>query len=149
MKKFNWGNGIFLAVTLFIIATLSVVSYIISLDFYLVSNNHYEEGVKYQETIDNKTRAANLENPVIVLFDEGTTSIKLIFPDEVLGDSLSGNITFYRPNNPNLDKKYNLSLNTEGLQTIPVGDFEKGRWRLSVEWEADSLTYLEEKNIFI
>lgn len=149
MKKFNWGSGIILAVTLFIIATLSVVSYIISLDFYLVSNNHYEEGVKYQETIDNKMRAENLDNPVIVLFDEGTTSIKLIFPNDILTDSLSGNVIFYRPNNPDLDKKYKLSLNTEGLQTIPVGDFEKGRWRLSVEWKADSLTYLEEKSIFI
>jgi nitrogen fixation protein FixH len=149
MKKFNWGTGIVLAVTLFIIATLSVVSYIISLDFYLVSNNHYEEGVEYQQTIDNKNRAQNLEKPVVVLFDEGSTSIKLIFPQEILSDSLSGDVTFYRPNNPELDRKYKLSLDTQGLQTIPVGDFEKGRWKLSVEWEADSLSYLEEKNIFI
>jgi nitrogen fixation protein FixH len=149
MKKFNWGTGIVLAVTLFIIATLSVVSYIISLDFYLVSNNHYEEGVEYQQTIDNKKRAESLENPVLVLFDEGSTSIKLIFPEEILSDSLTGNVTFYRPNNPDLDRKYKLSLNTAGLQTIPVSDFEKGRWKLSVEWNVDSLTYLEEKNIFI
>lgn len=149
MKKFNWGSGIVLAVTLFIIATLSVVSYIISLDYYLVSSNHYEEGVEYQQTIDNKNRAQNLDNPVVVLFDEGSTSIKLIFPQEILSDSLSGSVTFYRPNDPDLDKKYNLSLNTEGLQTIPVIDFEKGRWKLTVEWEADSLTYIEEKNIFI
>lgn len=149
MNKFNWGNGIFLAVTIFIIATLSVVSYIISLDFYLVSNNHYEEGVNYQETIDNKTRAQNLENPVMVFFDEATTSIKIIFPDEIRQESLSGNVTFYRPNNPELDKKYELNLNIDGLQTIPVNEFEKGRWKLSVEWKSDSLTYLEEKNIFI
>lgn len=149
MKKFNWGNGIFLAVTIFIIATLSVVSYIISLDFYLVSNNHYEEGVNYQETIDNRTRAQNLENPVVVLFDESSTSIKIIFPDEVRSESLSGNVIFYRPNNPELDKKYDLNLDINGLQTIPVNEFEKGRWRLSVEWKSDSLTYLKEKNIFI
>lgn len=149
MKKFNWGTGIFLSVTIFIIATLSVVSYIISLDFYLVSKNHYEEGVKYQETIDNKARAQKMENPVVVLFDESTTSIKIIFPNEIKQDSLSGNVTFYRPNNPELDKKYKLDLNMDGLQTIPVGEFEKGRWRLSVEWKSDSLSYLEEKNIFI
>jgi nitrogen fixation protein FixH len=149
MKKFNWGTGIVFAVTLFIIATLSVVSYILSLDFYLVSNNHYEEGVQYQETIDNKQRAKNMGNPVVVRLDDGNTSIKLIFPQEILSDSLSGNVKFYRPNNPELDRKYKLSLDTEGLQTIPVGDFEKGRWKLSVEWETDSLTYLEEKNIFI
>lgn len=149
MKKFNWGTGIVLAVTIFIIATLSVVSYLISLDFYLVSKNHYEEGVQYQQTIDKKQRAENLETPVVVLFDEPTVSIKLIFPKEILNDSLSGDVTFYRPNNPELDKKYKLNLNPEGLQTIPVGEFEKGRWKLTVEWKADSLAYLEEKNIFI
>ena len=149
MKKFNWGTGIVLAVTIFVIATLSVVSYLISLDFYLVSNDHYEEGVEYQQTIDKKQRAENLKNPVVVLFDEPSVSIKLIFPKEILSDSLSGNVTFYRPNDPELDKRYQLNLDPEGLQTIPVDEFEKGRWKLSVEWKADSLIYLEEKNIFI
>lgn len=149
MKKFNWGTGIVLAVTIFIVATLSVVSYMISLDFYLVSNDHYEEGVEYQQTIDKKQRAENLKNPVVVLFDEPTVSIKLIFPKEMISDSLSGNVTFYRPNNPELDKRYRLNLDQEGLQTIPVNEFEKGRWKLTVEWQSDSLSYIEEKNIFI
>lgn len=149
MKKFNWGTGIVLAVTLFVIATLSVVSYLISLDFYLVSNDHYQEGVEYQQTIDKKQRAENLENPVVVLFDEPTVSIKLIFPQELLSDSLSGNVTFYRPNNPEQDKRYKLELDQEGRQSIPVGEFEEGRWKLTVEWESDSLLYIEEKNIFI
>lgn len=149
MKKFNWGTGIVLAVTVFIVATLSVVSYMISLDFYLVSNDHYEEGVEYQQTIDKKQRAENLKNPVVVLFDEPTVSIKLIFPKEIISDSLSGNVTFYRPNNPELDKRYRLNLDQEGLQTIPVNEFEKGRWKLTVEWQSDSLSYIEEKNIFI
>lgn len=149
MKKFNWGTGIVLAVTIFIIATLSVVSYMISLDFYLVSNDHYQEGVEYQQTIDKKQRAENLKDPVVVLFDEPTVSIKLIFPNEFLSDSLDGSITFYRPNNPEIDKRYKLDLDAEGLQSIPVGEFEKGRWKLTLEWKADSLSYLEEKNIFI
>ncbi|MGN8226318.1 FixH family protein [Gracilimonas sp. BCB1] len=149
MKKFNWGTGIILAVTLFVIATLSVVSYLISLDFYLVSNDHYQEGVEYQQTIDKKQRAENLENPVVVLFDEPTVSIKLMFPKEILTDSLSGNVTFYRPNNPELDKRFKLDLDQEGRQSIPVGEFEEGRWKLTVEWESDSLLYIEEKNIFI
>lgn len=149
MKKFNWGSGIILAVTVFIIATLSVVSYMISLDFYLVSNDHYEQGVEYQQTIDKKQRAENLNNPVVVLFDEPSVSIKLIFPTEILSDSLSGYVTFYRPNNPELDKKFKLEIDENGRQIIPVNEFEEGRWKLSVEWTADSLVYLEEKNIFI
>lgn len=148
-EKFNWGTGIFLAVTLFIIATLSVVSYMISLDFYLVSNDHYEEGVRYQETIDGQQRFKNLDNPVLVLFDEPTVSIKITFPKKLRSDSLSGSITFYRPNNSDLDRKYKLQIDENGRQTIPVADFEKGRWKLTLEWKQDSLLYIDEKNIFI
>lgn len=149
MKKFNWGTGIFLAVTIFIIATLSVVSYMISLDFYLVSNDHYEKGVEYQETIDSKQRTANLDTPVLVLFDEPTVSIKITFPEKLRSDSLTGTITFYRPNNSDLDRVYKLEIDNNGRQTIPVGNFEKGRWKLTLEWKSDSLIYIEEKNILI
>lgn len=149
MKKFNWGSGIVLAVVIFIIGTLSMVSYFISLDFYLVSNDHYEEAVEYQDTIDKKHRAEQLENPVVVLFDEPSVSIKLIFPEELLSDSLSGEVTFYRPNAPDKDKKFSLQLNDAGTQIIPVGTFDKGRWKLTVEWKSDSLIYMEQKNILI
>ncbi|MBD3616407.1 MAG: FixH family protein [Gracilimonas sp.] len=149
MKKFNWGTGIFLAVTLFVIATLSVVSYLISLDFYLVSNDHYEQGVEYQETIDGQQRVKNLDNPVLVLFDEPSVSIKITFPKELRSDSLSGSVTFYRPNDSELDRKFKLQIDEDGRQTIPVSDFEKGRWKLTLEWKQDSLVYINEKNIFI
>ncbi|MTI89740.1 MAG: hypothetical protein FH748_17445 [Balneolaceae bacterium] len=149
MKRINWGTGIFLAVTIFVIATLSVVSYLISLDFYLVSNNHYEEGVEYQQTIDSKQRAENLKEPVLVLFDEPTVSIKIYFPETLRSDSLNGHITFYRPNDSAKDKRFQLKLDSEGQQVIPVQEFEKGRWKLTVEWKSDSLSYIEEKNILI
>lgn len=148
-EKFNWGTGIFLAITLFVIATLSVVSYLISLDFYLVSSDHYEQGVEYQETIDGQQRVKNLENPVLVLFDEPNVSIKITFPKELRSDSLSGSVTFYRPNDSELDRKYKLQIDEDGRQTIPVSDFEKGRWKLTLEWKQDSLIYIDEKNIFI
>lgn len=149
MKKFNWGTGIFLAVTLFVIATLSVVSYLISLDFYLVSKDHYEQGVEYQETIDGQQRVKNLDNPVLILFDEPSVSIKITFPKELHSDSLSGSVTFYRPNDSELDRKFKLQIDEDGRQTIPVSDFEKGRWKLTLEWKQDSLVYIDEKNIFI
>lgn len=149
MKKFDWGTGISLAIVIFVIATLSVVSYIISLDFYLVSNDHYEKGVEYQQTIDGQLRADNLPNPVVILFDEPSVSIKILFPEELQSDSLDGNLKFYRPNDAALDRNYKLDLDETGRQIIPVSDFAKGRWKLTLSWKADSLTYIDEKNIFI
>lgn len=149
MKKLNWGTGISLVITVFVIATLSVVSYIISLDFYLVSNDHYEKGVEYQQTIDGQLRADSLENPVVILFDEPTVSIKILFPEELRTDSLDGTINFYRPNDSALDRNYKLKLDETGRQIISVSDFAKGRWKLTLSWTSDSLSYIDEKNIFI
>lgn len=149
MKKFNWGTGISLVIIIFVIATLSVVSYIISLDFYLVSNDHYEKGVEYQQTIDGKLRADSLEHPVVILFDEPSVSIKIMFPKELQADSLDGLVKFYRPNDSDLDRNYKLQLDENGQQVIPVSDFAKGRWKLTLEWQADTLSYIDEKNIFI
>ncbi|SMO45225.1 FixH family protein [Gracilimonas mengyeensis] len=147
--KFNWGTGITLAIVVFVLATLSTVSYLISLEFYLVSENHYEEGVEYQETIDGIQNARNLEKQVLILFDEPSVSIKITFPEELRADSLDGSVTFYRPNDSGLDKRFKLQLDENGQQFIPVGDFEEGRWKLTLEWKQDSLTYIDQKNIFI
>ncbi len=148
MKKFDWGKGIILAITIFVITTLSVVSYLISLDFFLVTNEHYEEGVEYQETIDRKLRASNLENPVLVVFDEEIEALKIVFPNDFVGKA-QGDIKLYRPNNPEMDAKLPLSVNATGTQLISTTEMEKGKWVLSIEWEADELSYLEEKTIVI
>lgn len=148
MKKFDWGKGIALAVTIFIVATLSVVSYIMSLDFFLVSNNHYDEGVQYQETIDSRFRSAQLEHPILVIFDEKNEALRITFPNELVGRA-QGDVLFYRPNNSALDKKIPLSVNATGTQIIPITSLEKGKWLLKIKWVMDNQNYLEEKTIMI
>lgn len=148
MSTFNWGKGIILAVTVFVIATLSVVSYIISLDFYLVSSTHYEDGEQYQETIDKKNRAAGLSRRVLIYLDEKNDVLRIIYPDDYVG-KVQGDVLFYRPDNPALDHKVPLSVNTTGTQLISVSDLKKGRWRLKLEWQMDDISYLEETTILI
>ncbi len=149
MKSFNWGKGISLAIAIFVIATLSVVSYIISLDFYLVNNNHYEEGVNYQQTIDSRQRTEALDQPVVVLYDEARVAVKVVFPDEVVENAQEGTIKLYRPNDANLDM--NLPIEFEGGSThvIPMERMEKGKWVLTINWTMNDLDYITEKVIII
>ena len=149
MKKPDWGKGIVIAVVLFIIGTLSMVSYLISLDFYLVNNNHYEEGVNYQETIDSKERAANLKEPVIILFDEERVALKVHFPEEVLKKAENGNISLYRPNDSSKDRNLPILFEAGPNQIIPMEGIDKGKWILTITWKMDNLDYQEEKVIII
>jgi len=74
------------------------------------------------------------------------------FPDTLRplhSDSQNGSIRFYRPNDSSKDRRFKLQLDEEGKQAIPVSDFEEGRWKLTLTWQQDSLTYIDEKNIFI
>lgn len=149
MKSFNWGQGITLAITLFVIATLSVVSYLISLDFYLVNNNHYEEGVNYQQTIDSRARTEALEQPVIVLYDEERIAVKVVFPEDVVQNAQQGTINLYRPNDSNLDMNLPIKFDVGSTHVIPMERMEKGKWVLTINWKMNDLDYITEKVIII
>lgn len=149
MKKLDWGKGLFIAITLFIIGTLSMVSYFISLDFYLVNNNHYEEGVEYQETIDSKERTSQLETPVVILFDEERVALKVIFPDDILDKAKEGTINLYRPNDSSKDRNLALQFDAGNTHVIPMDRMDKGKWILTIKWIMDDLEYQEEQVIII
>tara|TARA_R110000868_G_scaffold1211_2_gene9343 strand:- start:64301 stop:64750 length:450 start_codon:yes stop_codon:yes gene_type:complete len=149
MKKLDWGKGIFIVITLFIIGTLSVVSYLISLDFYMVNNNHYEEGVEYQHTIDSKERTSKLEHSVIILFDEERDALKIFFPDELLEKANDGVINLYRPNDSTKDRNLAIQFDAGNTHVIPMEGMDKGKWVLTITWKMDNLDYQEEKVIII
>lgn len=145
----NWGKGIFITVTIFVVITLSVVSYLISLDFYMVSNDHYDEASNYQETIDKRDRTKSLSQPVMVFFDEEMVSLKLVFPPELAGRNNAGTIHMYRPNDSNLDMKLELNLDQQGIQYIDATELAKGKWILKLDWSTEDLEYTDEKNILL
>ena len=149
MKNFNWGNGIFIVITLFIIGTLSMVSYFISLDFYMVNNNHYEEGVAYQQTIDSKERTNNLEEHVVILFDDERVALKIYFPDEIIEKAKEGTINLYRPNDSSKDRNLAIQFDAGNTHVIPMERMDKGKWVLTIKWKMDDLEYQEEKVIII
>jgi len=148
MKKLNWGSGIALAIIVFVIGTLSMVSYFISLDFFLVSNEHYEEGVEYQETIDERKHSSSLEDPVVIVYDEKLDALRIIFPNEFVGKA-QGVIKLYRPNDPEMDTNIPLSVNANGVQLLSTSSLEKGKWILKIEWNSEEVNYLEEKVVII
>ena len=149
MKKFNWGNGIFIAMTIFIIGILSMVSYFISLDFYLVNNNHYEDGVEYQTTIDSKDRTSKLHEPIVILFDDERVAIKVMFSDEVMEKATEGTMSLYRPNDASKDVSLGIEFKGGNTQVIPMERMDKGKWVLTIRWQMDDLEYQEEQTIII
>lgn len=147
--KMDWGKGIALVLIVFVIATLSVVSYIISWDFYLVNNNHYEEGVEYQQTIDSKLRADSLEHHVVMIFDDEREAIKVIFPEDIMDEVSDGKLHLYRPNDPDLDMDMAIDFSQGAVHVIPMARMEKGQWKLTVSWKMENKDYMIEEVVII
>lgn len=146
---FDWGKGLTVVIVLFICATLSVVAYIVSLDYYMVTENHYEKAENYQEHINRVEQAGALKEPVTIDFikENGTVSVR--FPSYFSETKVTGKIEFYRPNNPALDKTIDLDLDENFMQQVSTQDLAKGKWLVKIIWSSDTREYYKEKSIFI
>ncbi|MFY8109356.1 MAG: FixH family protein, partial [Bacteroidia bacterium] len=109
-------------------------------DVPLVEEGYYEKGIKYQDEInisgntDNFT-ALNFENSKInVVNMEDSTTVK-------------GTLKLYKPNNPKLDKEFAIDLNPLSIFEVDMNSYEKGKWKLSLNWTRNNTQYSTEKEI--
>lgn len=146
---FNWGKGLLIVIVLFICTTLGIVGFLMSLDYEMVTQNHYEKAVKYQDHIEKKEHAGALEKPVNIQLLRDEETIRIRFPLALNRENPTGTIKLYRPNNSDLDRQIELSLDEEGTQYISVRRLARGKWLVKVNWRADSTNYFKEENIFL
>lgn len=146
---FNWGKGITLVIVLFIIATLTVVAFIISLDYHMVTDNHYEKAENYQEHIDRVEQAGALEEPVEINYMGQEQLLQIRFPESLSDSEPRGTIELYRPNDASKDQKITLQLDGNGTQNIPGHNLLKGKWIVKVTWSTGPKSYYHQKSIFL
>ena len=145
--KISWGNGIVIAFGVFMSVNVITAVYLMNQDVNLVSEDYYDEEIKYQQQIDRMERTSRLEKKQIVSFDGSIFKIKI--PKSVLSKRLTGEIYFYRPSNSKSDIKIPLITDTSGVQVIPVERLEKGLWAIKVNWLSIGKEYFSEDRILI
>lgn len=146
---FNWGTGITAVIILFVTGTLSVVAFLVSLDFEMVTENHYEKAVNYQEHINRVEHASMLDTPVEIRFVEKDNKIEIQFPHSLHFSDLEGEVLLYRPSNSDLDQKLALSLNADGMQQISAENMQKGKWEVKINWSNRDGNFFSEKQLFL
>lgn len=142
--KFNWGVGITIFIIAFIVFILSFVFKAAQTDTDLVAEDYYEQELNYQPTIDAENNADKYKN------DFGFAQIDefyvIKFPNDAIGME-SGKIHFYRPNNAELDKHYQIELSNTGEMAIPLSSLETGYYKLNISWKAEGNEYLIQEEI--
>ena len=110
MKKLNWGHGLMIALGCFIlfILFLILVFPIGKQNADMISDNYYEEELKYQDVIDAKENAAQLKE--IPAYKATANGMEITFPESIKADDNKVEFILFRTEDSNLDIKKELNL---------------------------------------
>jgi len=145
--KLNWGTGIAIVYTVFVLALIFALIRSATVDRSLVSDDYYQKDLHYQAQIDKEVNAMNLEEDLQVNFTETESAVRFEFPSG-LGE-VEGSILFFRPSDEDLDFETPIRTDASGVQTISTQNLVPGLWKVKVNWTAGGVEYYKEETIVL
>ena len=145
--KLNWGFGIvlaFIGFIGFILYFVIIASTDQKAEHNLVTDEYYQEELKYQEEINALENAKNLN--VRFNFEQTTEGLRIIIPETVRQQKSEGTVSLYRPSNKQLDFDLAISLSNSHL-LIPDNRLLGGRWDIKIRWKHLDKDYLVKESI--
>lgn len=143
--SFHWGHGIIVTFLLFGAFMAYFYLNMSKESIELVGKNYYADGQAFQKKINERKQTAALTSKAELTFSANYQQAKIQFPASVT----NGSIVFYRPSNANQDKILRISADSSGLALINTSFLVKGPWNVSLTWEKDGESYIEEQRIQI
>ncbi len=141
MKKFSWGHGVVIALAAFMIFILAMLFLFPNgqKNSEMVTDNYYEEELKYQDVIDAKKRADELqEKPV---YSQDKSGIKITFPKDYDNSNTTVKFVLNRTDDQNLDIRKSVQLDTNKSFLIPGQVLKVGNYTLRLNWTKDKTDY--------
>lgn len=143
--SFNWGHGIIVTFVLFGAFMAYFYVNMSKESIELVGKNYYADGQAFQKKINEREQTAALTTKASLKFSADFQQAKIQFPTSIS----TGSLVFYRPSNANLDKTVSVAADSSGLALIHTPFLVKGPWNVSLIWEKDGKSYIEEQRIQI
>ncbi len=139
--KISWGHGVVIALGTFILFILGMI-FLFPMgqqNSELITDDYYEQELLYQDVIDAKKRAQELnEIPKLTLKAE---VLHLDFPKEINNQNSKFNFYLYRSSDQNLDIQKDFVLDGVNAFQIPAKVLVKGGYILKVMWTKDHKKY--------
>jgi len=143
----NWGHKIIIVFILFAAGILTLVTKSMHTRIDMVTPDYYAEELKYQQVIDGRREAQSLSAPVSI--NQSVRSIGVLFPAEMHGVALKGTVLFYRASDSRQDVSVPLKTDENGLMLVSKRSFQKGNYRVQLQWEAGGKNYYQENLVTI
>jgi nitrogen fixation protein FixH len=130
--KFNWGWKIAVLYSSFVCFML-FLGYMASREkVELVSNNYYEEELKYQDHIDKMALTDSLH--VKPDWQVTGNKIAMSFPEKNGSESISGNIRFYCPSDEKRDFSMPFSTVPNKQLSVTSDKLRHGTYKMQIDW---------------
>ncbi len=148
--KLNWGTKLAFFAILFMGFVMFMVFRISQTDVPLVEENYYEKGIGYQQEIDRKKDADKLIDVFVgrismVGYDSGSRFVFL--QKHSVGDTIYGNAFFYRASDAKMDFNKDFMLIDSVPAFFDVTQLQKGKWKVTLNWESNHNKHLFVKEI--
>jgi hypothetical protein len=140
--RINWGIKILALYLGFVGLILTLVSMAMRQNVDLVSKDYYEQELKFQQKINKINHSKSLKEPLSWELKQGLLVLK--FPEQFKGQTISGNIYFFRPSDAAMDKTITLPKDTSTVLTITTKQLNKGLYKMQINWQADTTEYYNE-----
>ena len=142
--KMNWGYKILIVYLVFVIGMLALV-YMSSMENKdLVSENYYDEEIKYQHIIDESANTASLSSEPVI--NRTKNIVNITFPAEFTNEKTEGDWVLYYAADKSKDVQGKLNV-VNGKYSIELPDFATGTYQLKLNWRAAEKNYYYEKVI--
>lgn len=140
MKNLNWGHGLMIALGCFIVFILFLILVFPmgKQNAEMISNDYYEEELKYQDVIDAKGNAEALKE--IPAYKAGNDGMEITFPESIKVDEDKVDFVLFRTEDSNLDIKKEVTLQNNKF-IIPTKVISKGSYTLKLKWSENKKPY--------
>ncbi len=144
--KLNWGNSIFLFLTLFVLLGIAFVVFSLSKSNDLVTTDYYQQGADYTHQMEITSRSAVFNDSIHILNQDKSVVARFAHSINLMTDTMQ--IWFYRPSDKKLDFNYQGLLNSDSL-VIRKENLSGGRYKVKFQWSYNRESYQVEKEFFI
>lgn len=140
----NWGNGIAVFYTLFVIAMVGAVVKSCNNETHLVQENYYSHDIGYEDFRQARQNARSAGNPLQVVRQQNGT-IEVSLPKDMSAEQ--GEIHLFRPSDKYQDKVLPMTLDSANNMVIEmeVRNSQLGKWVLKANWQMDGKKYYQEE----
>jgi hypothetical protein len=146
--KLNWGSGIAIFYSLFVVVMITMVVKSTQNKVHMVQDNYYEKDLNYEEFRQKRQNGMAYQSLLDINYNQSDSKILISFPEQ-LADA-KGELKLFRPSNQFLDINYPIQLDSNGQMYIQLKDnMVRGKWRVMLDWQFAGTDYYNEETIVI